>query len=117
MKLIRTFLAQGSAILVMFSLLGCPKQTETPAADTSQKGASQAKTQWVYAKVVDMSGLDGCRLLLELPDGKRLQPINLDKVYQKEGLKLRFTYKKADEYMGICMAGDMVELLAVELVQ
>ena len=117
MKLIRIFLAQGSVMLAMISFLGCPKQTEKLTTDVQQANTSQPKTPWVHAKVVDMSGLDGCRLLLELPDGKRLQPINLDKVYQKEGLKLRFTYKKADGYMGICMAGDMVELLAVELVE
>lgn len=108
-------LTKGCVLSAAVSLYGCPDESKEHKTKPTQNNVQVKEKAWIRATVVDMSGLDGCRLLLELSDGRRLQPINLAKDYQKPGLKLRFTYKKAEGYMGICMAGDMVELLAVEI--
>ena len=62
--------------------------------------------------VEDATGLDGCTFLLVLADGKKLQPVNLDSAFQKDGMKLRVTWKTSPG-MSICMSGTRVELISV----
>ena len=73
-----------------------------------------------HGTVVDFTGTDGCGLLLELPDGKRLIPLRLtyiqaptpdeDPIYHfdlKAGEKVYFSYKPY-EGASACMMGDVV---------
>lgn len=70
----------------------------------------------IPATVIDYSELDGCRFLLELEDGRKLEPVNLQEKYMKHGLKVLITWKNADG-MSICMAGTMAELTSIRLVE
>lgn len=58
--------------------------------------------------------VDGCSWLLELEDGKKLQPETLDQKFQKDKLKvwIKYTIKKGG--VGICMTGEMVNITAIE---
>ena len=113
--------AIGFGFTALTMLTACPGKNETEQQTTTEASTKQTmepiKQDWLQVKVVDMRGLDGCRFLLELENGKRLQAINLSPEHQKTGLKLRITYKMAEGYMGICMAGDMVELVNVEVIE
>lgn len=65
----------------------------------------------------DLEGLDGCGWVIELENGGRLQPINLD-TYDftpQEGMNISFSYAIAEAMGGICMAGKMVELTCLQL--
>jgi hypothetical protein len=64
--------------------------------------------------VKDRSGLDGCKFLIELTDGKKLNPIEFsDKSFQlKDGQKIRFSYESVDA-MNICMAGETVKVTCI----
>lgn len=75
-------------------------------------------TDGVTAKLVDKSGLDGCTWLIELEDGSMLQPLNLDSfnIEKQNDLSISLTYKKADAFAGICMAGQMVELSCIHVI-
>ncbi len=73
-----------------------------------------AQGERLSGKVVDMRGLDGCKFLIELPDGKRLQPINLAKEFQVDKLQIRFLATPARGVMSICMAGEIVRVSEVE---
>ena len=92
-------------ILVGFALAGCansrPQPTPLPA------GA-------IPAKVIDMRELDGCTYLLELEDGRKLQPVTaLPEKFQINGMKVMITYKITD-MMSICMSGQPVTLLTID---
>jgi hypothetical protein len=74
----------------------------------------------VVATVKDMRKLDGCTYLLITDEGKKLLPVNLDRIpfALKDGQKIAFTYNKKQNVDGICMAEDMiVEIIAIRLLE
>lgn len=91
-------------ILLFSSLLSCAvvKSSETVTG--------------IPATVIDYSELDGCRFLLKLEDGRKLEPVNLENKYMKDGLRVLITWKNA-EGMSICMAGTMVEITSIRLAE
>ena len=74
---------------------------EAPAAET--KG-----------EIVDAGGLDGCKFLVKMPNGKFLQPTNLDSGFEKTGLKVVLKYKERPDLSSICMRGAMVDVVSIE---
>lgn len=54
--------------------------------------------------------VDGCSFLITLESGKRLNPINLDDEFKKEGLKIFITYISQNDIMTTCMAGEVVKI-------
>ncbi len=60
--------------------------------------------------------IDGCSWLIELKDGKRLQPMAFKEEFKKDELKvwIKFSYRKKGE-VGICMAGTMVDVTEIEI--
>jgi hypothetical protein len=80
-------------------------------------GAESPKCQ-TTATVKDLTGLDGCRYVLELQDGTRLEPV-LDEAGQepsvkgvllRDGMKVTLTYTEAKDRLSACMAGKIVEV-------
>jgi len=72
----------------------------------------------VKAIFVNMEGLDGCGMMLQLENEKKLEPTNLGSfeknVTIKDGTKVWISYKVADGFASICMAGQLVELTCLE---
>ncbi|HMV23813.1 MAG TPA: NigD-like N-terminal domain-containing protein [Saprospiraceae bacterium] len=68
---------------------------------------SQEETR---ATVKDMRDLDGCTYFLITDDGKKLLPNDLTVIpfSLMDGQRVLFTYKKAQNVAGICMAEDMI---------
>lgn len=68
----------------------------------------------VKVKMKNLSGLDGCGWVLELDNGARLEPINLNAFDVKlvEGKKIYVTY---EDFPGasICMVGQIVKITSV----
>lgn len=62
----------------------------------------------------DMTGLDGCGMMIELEDGKRLEYINLNdfEITPEDGKQIWVTYENYDG-MSICMAGQMVKITCI----
>lgn len=109
-----------SIVLLLFLTLSCSKKN-VPVSGVKNESTEQKtverdyeKEKFVRATVVDMTGLDGCQFLLKLEDGEKLEPINLDPAYKKDGLPIwiRYIYPKGS--MSICMVGKMVKLIAIE---
>jgi hypothetical protein len=70
--------------------------------------------QAVAASFEDLNGLDGCKFVLELQNGARLEPVNLSdfSIEPKDGMKVWITYNSVP--MGsICMVGETVELTCI----
>lgn len=58
--------------------------------------------------------VDGCTWMIELEDGKKLEPINLKDEFKKNNLKVWIQYKHYENF-SFCMAGEMVTITAIEL--
>ncbi|MES2590276.1 MAG: hypothetical protein V4608_00235 [Bacteroidota bacterium] len=66
-----------------------------------------------FIKATVINYIDGCAFLLQLTDGKKLEPVNLSEEYKKENTNVWFKYVP---YKGssICMAGQMVTITKIE---
>jgi hypothetical protein len=94
-------------LLILIQAVACSGQK-------SGRGTNDTTMPGIQATVVDYRELDGCEYLIELQDGTKLQPVNLDNKYKKDQLKVRITWKNFDG-AGICMTGTMVELTSISL--
>jgi hypothetical protein len=68
----------------------------------------------IPVKMKNLTGLDGCGWVLELSDGSRMEPINMNDFEVKlvEGKKIYVTY---EDFPGasICMVGKIVKITSV----
>ena len=64
------------------------------------------------AKLVDMTGLDGCSWMIELNNGTRLEPTNLNdfNINLQENQKIWVVYHTAAQMASICMHGEIVTI-------
>lgn len=71
----------------------------------------------VEGTVRDMTGLDGCKMMIVLEDGNRLNPTSYPETFRLEdGQKIRFSYEKVDA-MNVCMSGQTVKITCIELIE
>ena len=66
--------------------------------------------------IKDHSGLDGCKFLIHLENGDRLEPAEIsDKRFElKNGMKIKFSYELATDLMSICMGGKLVRVTCIQ---
>lgn len=69
---------------------------------------------YIAATVINYT-VDGCTWMLQLEDGKKLQPSVLKPEYQKDKLKVWIKYLTKKGGVGICMAGEIVDITEIEL--
>lgn len=96
----KSFLIKTSLFVLLLAFIGC---------DTTKKAPTKTDCGTV-GFVKDYTGLDGCRLMIETEDGRKLLPAILPEGYVlKEGQKIAFDFVEAKDYgMTICMAEDMI---------
>lgn len=89
-----------------FVFVGVKNTPAEPIVDTHLKDG------FVKATVINYT-LDGCTFMLQLEDGKKLEPVNLKEEFKKDNFKVWIKYQ---HYKGnsICMAGEMVTVTAIE---
>ncbi len=107
------------AILVIIISCTPTKSTnivEEETADSTLVKVEETTTCETIAKVQDNSGLDGCKYLIILEDGKKLEPlVILDKSFKlRDGQNIRLTYEPEREFMSICMAGQGVRVTCIQ---
>ena len=70
----------------------------------------------VVGMLVDMTGLDGCGWMIKLKDGKKVNPTNLKRfnIALTANKKIKFSYTKNHDLVGICMAGQIVEITCIQ---
>lgn len=66
-----------------------------------------------FKKATVITYIDGCSFLLQLTDGKKLEPVNLPEEFKKENTTVWITYA-AFKGSSICMAGQMVTINEIE---
>lgn len=80
-------------LLLFVFLVGCKTQSASVVGKCDTIGT-----------VRDFQGLDGCGLLIEMPNGDLLNPVALPpEVELKDQQVIRFSYKIRDDVMTICM--------------
>ena len=86
--------------LIFFSLVinSCNKQSECENSHS--------------AKIVNMTGLDGCSWMIKLNNGTKLEPTNLNdfNIYLQENQKIWVVYHTAAQIASICMHGEIVTI-------
>jgi hypothetical protein len=104
--------------LVVFINACSHKTTHTktaPLETTTKASSAEDKAGFIKATVIKLD-LDGCSWMLQLEDGKKLEPINLKEEFQKVNLKVWIQYEPFTQGASICMAGEMVKVIAIEYV-
>lgn len=97
----KSFLIKTTFFVLLLAFLGCDASKKVPTK-------SDCKT---IGMVKDYTGLDGCRLMIETEDGRKLLPakINQEGFVLKDGQKIAFDFVEAKDYgMTVCMAEDMI---------
>jgi len=86
----------GIAISLL-TLTSCEKESDCPNA--------------VKATFTDLTGLDGCGMVIELENGDRIEPVNLSdfEIDVEDGKKIWVEYHSFSG-ASICMVGEIVEI-------
>ncbi|HVI43830.1 MAG TPA: hypothetical protein VM802_03140 [Chitinophaga sp.] len=81
----------------------------TVSCKTQQKGHAECRYE---GTVKDMSGLDGCGMMIELKDGSRLQPVEFKEpgFTLKDGQHVKLNYTELKDRMTTCMSGKVVRV-------
>ncbi len=66
------------------------------------------------ASVKDNRNIAGCGFVLKMEDHSTLEPLNLDTVYQKQGLEIWIKFVMQKNMATICMSGQAVNIIAVK---
>ena len=68
------------------------------------------------ATLKDYKGLDGCTWIIELGNGERLEPVNLEDFVGSpvEGMKIKLSYNIDIEMASICLVGKVAQIICLE---
>ncbi len=96
-RVFKLFLLTISASML---LTGCP-----------EKGCEDG----VPAMLLDYTGLSGCKWVIQLQNGERLEPVNLHEfdLVPADSMIVHITYTEAPTMMSICMVGKIVEVTCI----
>ncbi len=96
LKIIFRIIIVCSTFLFLFSY--CKKESECENSHS--------------AKLVDMTGLDGCSWMIELNNGSKLEPTNLNdfSINLQDNKKIWVVYHSAPQMASICMHGEIVTI-------
>ncbi len=66
------------------------------------------------AKIINLTGVDGCGYEIELSNGQRLEPTNLSSEFKKDSLPVLIKYKEKS-VNSVCMIGKGIELTDIKI--
>jgi len=92
-------------LIVFIVACGTPNDMQDPIEE-----------ELVDAEFRDFSGVDNCTWVIELPDGARLEPINLSDfdVLPLEGKAILISYIERLDMASTCQVGTIIELETLE---
>lgn len=88
-------------LLITLIFIGC--QDDEPEAGCTN------------ATIIDAAGFDGCGWLIEMEDGFRLEPVNLDDfdITLANDLPVCIEYSELTAMGSVCMVGTIVEITSI----
>lgn len=110
MQLLPNKLKQIALILIIILSNACSHKV----AGTKAFPPEETKDGYAKATVINYT-VDGCSWLLQLEDGKKLEPTNLSDEFKKDKLKVWIQYQIKKGGMSICMAGEVITITKIEL--
>jgi hypothetical protein len=79
----------------------------------SCSNSKNAKSE-LEGTVTDVTGLDGCGLLIKLDNGTTLQPVVLPQGFTlQKGKRVKLTYTVLKDRMSTCMNGSIAEITSI----
>lgn len=97
-------------LVVLSTFQACTIFKKSPDSST---GPSLPFDGYTKATVIKYS-VDGCSWMLQLEDGKKLEPKKIKEEFKLENLKVWIQYDVYKDY-SFCMAGDMVVVNKIAL--
>ncbi len=99
-----TFMSKGFSLSLVFLMIIINTNMSCKTPKTGNSIATS--TDGTLATVVDYTGLDGCRKMLMLDDGRLMLPMNYDNSVQglHYGQRVSITFEIVDAMVSICMA-------------
>ena len=97
-----------------FSSCHCKKNASSHTLVPAETGSDFEKDGYIKAIVIKYE-VDGCAFLLKLMDEKKLEPTNLSIEFKKDQFAVWIKYVPKKGVLGICMAGQTVELLDIQI--
>lgn len=106
------YITNTIAIILFISICSC--KTKAPQQNNNQPNSIETKEGYTKATIINYA-VDGCSWMIQLEDGKKLEPSNLADEFKKENLKVWIQYQVKKGGMSICMAGEMVTITTIEI--
>ncbi|MBL4752183.1 MAG: hypothetical protein JKY52_01095 [Flavobacteriales bacterium] len=111
-----------NVILIGIAVLGisCSKKANPtseakPVKPENTLVQDYARENFVAVTVVDMRELDGCGFMLQLANGKKLQPTPaLTQEFSVNDMSVWIKYQVKKGAAGICMSGQIVTLIDIQ---
>lgn len=95
------------------------EMTTVEAVDTLPKPPSQGtvKLRTALGELRNMEGLDGCKWMIALDDGTKIQPTNLAafNIPLVDGKAVMVAYEELPGVMSTCMAGKVVKITTISV--
>lgn len=100
-------------LLAGFSACKAKKKAEDVAPPRGETSIMPKEKPEVEGTLRNMAGLDGCKWMIELNNGSKIQPTNLAAfdIALAEGQKVWVEYVEQQGVMSTCMAGKVVKLI------
>ena len=117
MKKIVYFLLSFFSFVCIFVFASChskKKTTATPPVTAVEQKRDFEQEGYIRATVIYYE-VDACSYLLQLPDGKKLEPTNLAAEFRKDQLPVWVKYMFKKNAVSACMAGQIVELADIQM--
>ncbi len=111
------YIAHLTILLLLVSIFaGCKAKKEANKKDTREQTALPKEQPGVDGVLKNMAGLDGCKWMIELANGDKLQPTNLAAfdITLVDGKKVFVDYVVQTGVMSTCMAGKVVKIIAIK---
>lgn len=94
-------------VVLIVLMISCHKKTTTAIMQTDDELRT---LNYIPAKVVLQTEMDGCGYLLALEDGTLLEPVNLNDTLKQNTLRLWVKYHTEKKGMSVCMMGTMIRI-------
>lgn len=102
------------ALLLLVGFNACKAKKKTAEKEDPRAESIMPKEKpEVEGTLRNMTGLDGCRWMIELNNGQKLQPTNMADfdVPMVDGQRVWVDFVEQQGVMSICMAGKVVKLI------
>ncbi|HRC32062.1 MAG TPA: hypothetical protein PK736_01320 [Bacteroidia bacterium] len=90
-------------------------KSSVPAETKIAPNIETVAAGYMNAKVVDLTGLDGCKFVLELEGGKQLVPTNLKPEFCRADIEVSVKYFVPKGAVNTCMAGTIIEITDIKI--